>query len=113
MTEKEFDRFTEKETDWLRYYGLRESRLADSFDDEKFYDRLESIGYTKRVIPLTMRCPSAFITSDKPVLESEISDLKISTFPRNHEQNIYTPLEYMFAKKIGRYQEFINKLKEV
>jgi hypothetical protein len=92
------------EADWLRYYGHSETRLSEKFEDEKFYDRIISIGYTKKVIPLVSRCAMCYITSDKPVMESDIKDLRIISGPRNHENNVYTPLEYLIGKKVGTDQ---------
>jgi len=89
------------EADWLRYYGHSDTRLSEKFEDEKFYDRIISIGYTKRVIPLHERCSMGYVTSDKPVLESEFSDLRSISGPRNHDNNVYTPLEYFIGRKIG------------
>jgi hypothetical protein len=96
------------EAEWLRYYGHEESRLEDEFSDVNFYDRISSIGYTKRVIALHQRCSMLNVTSDKPVLECNINELVISNSSRNHDNNIYTALEYLIHKKIG-----INQLIEI
>jgi len=92
------------EADWLRYYGHSETRMSEKFEDEKFYDRIISIGYTKRVIPLPQRCSMLNVTSDKPVLESDVSDLRVCNSPRNHGENVYTALEYLIGKKVGNDQ---------
>ena len=92
------------EADWLRYYGHYESRMNEKFEDVNFYDRILSIGYAKRNISLDQRCSMLNITSDKPVLESEISELKEEYSLRNHDKNTYTALEYLIAKKIGTEQ---------
>lgn len=89
------------EADWLRYYGHSDTRLSEEFNDVNFYDRIQSIGYTKRVIELPARCAMTYITSDKPILESEISELRMTSGPRNHSDNVYTPLEYFIGRKIG------------
>jgi hypothetical protein len=93
-----------KEAEWLRYYGHEKSRIEDSFNDSNFYDRIISIGYTKRVTELHQRCSMLNITSDKPVLECDISDLEVSDSYRNHSKNIYTALEWFIAKGIGSDQ---------
>jgi hypothetical protein len=111
MTEQELDRAAEQETSWLRHYGHKDTRTTDSYEDEKFYDRINSIGYAKVDTPLDRRCPATYITSDIPVLQSNVGQLKNTSGPRNHEQNVYTPLEYVVSQKIGRYAEFINVLK--
>ena len=92
------------EADWLRYYGHSDSRLSEDFSDVNFYDRIKSIGYTKRVIELHQRCSMLNITSDKPVLESDISELKVADTWRDHDRNIYTALEWFIAKGIGTEQ---------
>ena len=92
------------EAEWLKYYGHEISRLEENFSDEKFYDRIQSIGYTKRVISLHQRCSMLNITSNKPVLESDITELIISKTYRNHDNNIYTALEYFIGKGIANEQ---------
>jgi hypothetical protein len=92
------------EAEWLRYYGHEESRKSEDFSDVNFYDRIKSIGYTKRVIQLHQRCSMMNITSDKPVLESEISELRIATETRNHGKNVYTALEWFIGKGMAKDQ---------
>ena len=92
------------EADWLRYYGHSESRMSEKFEDVNFYDRIISIGYAKRNISLDQRCSMLNVTSDKPVLESEISELKEEYSLRNHDKNVYTSLEYLIGKGIGTEQ---------
>lgn len=111
MKEQELNRAAEQEASWLKYYGLREDREKDSLDDHKFYDRLRSIGYTKRVIPLPMRCACLYLTSDKSVLESSIDELSSTSGPRNHEANVYTALEYFIATKQPGYDQIISQIK--
>lgn len=43
------------EIQWLRYYGLREDRKRLDLT-KNIYEQIRSIGYTKRVIPLDLRC---------------------------------------------------------
>jgi hypothetical protein len=110
MTEKELDRSAEQECSWLHYYGHDEARRIDEYNDVDFYNRLKSIGYCKRVIKLDRRCPAYCISSDKPVLESTIEELQMVSGPRDHSNNVYTPLEYVMYNKIGRYLEFKAQL---
>jgi hypothetical protein len=91
------------EADWLRYYCHSDYK-TDPFNDALFYDRIQSIGYTKKVIPLSQRCSMLNITSDKPVLESDVTDLVISNSLRDHSKNIYTALEWFLAKNVGTEQ---------
>ena len=92
------------EAEWLRYYGHEESRKSEDFSDVNFYDRIKSIGYTKRVIQLHQRCSMMNITSDKPVLESEISELRVARETRNHGKNVYTALEWFIGKGMAKDQ---------
>ena len=92
------------EADWLRYYGHSESRMSEKFEDVNFYDRIISIGYAKKNISLPQRCSMLNVTSDKPVLESDIIELKEEYSLRNHNNNVYTALEYLIAKRIGTDQ---------
>lgn len=95
-------RAAETEADWLRYYGEASTRLAENFEDCKFYDRIKSIGYTKRVVPLPNRCSMMNITSDISVLDSSLGELREEFSIRNHEKNVYTALEYFIAKGIEK-----------
>lgn len=90
-----------KESEWLKYYGHKDTRNVELFEDHLFYDRIISIGYTKVVLPLHWRCAMLYVTADKPVLSLDYCDINPTYGPRNHENNTYTALEYMF----GRYRE--------
>jgi hypothetical protein len=92
------------EAEWLKYYGHVDTRMSEKFEDVNFYDRIISIGYAKKNIPLPQRCSMLNVTSDKPVLESDIIDLKEEYSLRNHDNNVYTALEYLIAKRIGTEQ---------
>ena len=100
MNIEEILKAAETEADWLRYYGNSETRLSEKFEDCNFYDRIKSIGRTKRVITLANRCAMMRVTSDKPVLESSIDELISISQVRNHDKNIYTALEYLIVNKI-------------
>jgi len=92
------------EAEWLKYYGHIDSRLTEEFNDVNFYDRIISIGYTKRVIDLHQRCSMLNVTSDKPVLECDISELRIQNSYRDHSKNIYTALEYFIGTGMANNQ---------
>ena len=92
------------EAEWLKYYGHQESRLVENFSDADFYDRIQSIGYTKKVISLHGRCTMMNVTSDKPVLDSKINELIICNSYRDHNQNIYTALEYFIGTGMAKEQ---------
>jgi hypothetical protein len=92
------------EADWLRYYGHSETKMSEKFEDVKFYDRIISIGYAKRNLPLPNRCSVLNITSDKPVLESSLEDLREEYSLRDHNRNVYTCLEFLIGKGIETEQ---------
>ena len=92
------------EAEWLKYYGHIDSRLVEDFSDANFYDRIKSIGYTKRVIDLHQRCSMLNVTSDKPVLECNINELEVCNTYRDHNQNIYTALEYFIGTGMAKEQ---------
>lgn len=115
MTLEDLNKYAEQETSWLRYYGngKPEDRISDKYDDANFYDRIVSIGYTKRIIPLPNRCVACYITASKPVLECSIEELIGVSGPRNHENNVYTALEVVFAKNIGDHELFRKTLHSI
>jgi hypothetical protein len=99
--------YAKTEADWLRYYGHHETRMLEKFNDINFYMRIKSIGYAKVVMSIDKRCAMCFITSDKPILESRHDDIFLTSGPRDHSKNIYTPLEY-FIGKGENLEELIN-----
>lgn len=111
MKEQELNRAAEQEASWLHYYGLGEDREKDPLDDAEFYDRMRSIGYTKRVVALPFRCACMYVTGPKPVLECSIEELESVSGPRNHKANIYTALEYVIATGSLNYKTFVNSIK--
>lgn len=120
MTTEDFNLCIDQETSWLKYYGSNQepeegspntTRRNDPYNDVYFYDRIISIGYTKTVMPLHRRCPAGFVTSKKPVLESTVEELEYVSGPRNHENNVYTPLEYAFATNYDGIDKFIEILR--
>ena len=98
------------EADWLRYYGHVDTRMGEKFEDVNFYDRIVSIGYAKKNIPLPQRCSMLNVTSDKPVLECDINELVVYNSYRDHNKNIYTALEYFIGKGMATSQ-LINLIK--
>lgn len=98
------------EAEWIKYYGESKTRTLEKFNDCFFYDRIKSIGYTKRVVKLYNRCAMMRLTSNTPVLESTIEQLSISNEQRNHSKNIYTALEYLIHNEIEK-DKFIKIIK--
>lgn len=114
MKKEELNKHAEQEASWVQYYGSSAERKSDPYNDADFYDRIVNAGYaerSKRTIPLPMRCASGYITSKKPVLESSVEELELVYEHRNHEKNIYTPLEYVLAKKCEGSEMFIKILR--
>ena len=112
MTIQELNKYAEQEASWICYYGITETRKSDSYNDAKFYDRVLDIGdvtHAKR-IPLPLRCAACGLTSKRPVLESTVEELEITSGPRNHKDNIFTPLEYVLATQYDGYEKLISLL---
>lgn len=112
MTIEELNKYAGQEASWLQYYGISETRKSDPYNDAKFYDRVLDIGsisYAKR-IPLPLRCAACGLTSKRPVLESTVEELEITSGPRKHDDNIYTPLEYVLATKFEGSEKIIATL---
>jgi hypothetical protein len=98
MKYEDLFKYVEHELQWLRYYANRETRESLNSKSDLYRD-LKSIGYTKRVIPLDLRCTCARISSDSPISEkSDIENLKVFSDPRNTDKNIFTPLEIFWMK---------------
>ena len=95
----------EHEIQWLRYYGLREDR--EKLDLSKsIYEQVRSIGYTKRVVPLDLRCIGCLSYQWKEGLTVENLE------PLNERRNgidRFTPLE-MWVKLYPNEIETIYKL---
>jgi hypothetical protein len=105
MIEKIF-KLAKIEAEWLRHYGHIDSRTSEDFSDIKFYDRMLPIGYSKVWTPLSQRCPMGYVNS------LDINDVKDTIWgPRNHENNVFTCLEFVIYNKIDGYSELINLIK--
>jgi hypothetical protein len=104
MKEKIF-KLAKTEAEWMRYYGFVDSRKEEKFEDINFYDRMIPIGYSKVYTPLVQKCPMGFVNS----LDPESAEVVYG--PRNHEKNIYTPLEFVIYNKIEGYLDLINLIK--
>ena len=104
MNEKIF-KLAKLEAEWMRYYGFVDSRLEEKFDDIDFYDRMIPIGYSKVYTPLVQKCPMGFVNG----LDPETAE--VVYVPRNHENNVYTPLEFVIHNKIDGYLDLIKMIK--
>ena len=108
MTEELLYKLIDHEIQWLNYYGLREDREKLN-EKSNIYCDVRSIGYTKKVIELTLRCSPGLITSDKQITKDiKIEDLKQESFPRG--ENKFTPIEVYFILFPEKKMDLINKL---
>jgi hypothetical protein len=91
MEKNELWKIVELEVQWLAYYGLGEDRKNLDLNKDTVYEQLRSIGYTKRVIPLDLRCIGCL--SYKWVEGMLVEDLVPLNERRNLVENRFTPLE--------------------
>jgi hypothetical protein len=110
MNIEELEKYVDLEIQWLNYYANRETRekLTEHSD---IYNDLISIGYTKRVIKLDLRCCPCTITSDETIKEG-MELLKLRKHSVNlRGENKLSPIETYI--KIYPYKKIsiINKLK--
>jgi hypothetical protein len=111
MTQKEYDRAIDHEISWLKYYALRSTRELLN-KESNLYKDLVSIGYTKKVIPLWLRCPYCIITSNNKIdLNTPIKELEIIREPRDNNNNRYTALEFEWLNPNKR-EYIIKKLND-
>jgi len=104
-------RLVNHEVDWLKYYAFRDDRENLTSESDLYRD-LRSIGYAKVKTPLDKRCPMCIVTSEKPIKDVDnIEDLYYIPKLRNHEENLYTPLEVYWIMNPDKRQEIINRLK--
>jgi hypothetical protein len=95
------------ESEWLRHYGYIESRQEEEFDNITFYDRMLPIGYSKVWTPLYLRCPMGYVNS------LNIDDIEDTMYgPRDHKNEVYTCLEFVFYNKVEGYKELIDIIKK-
>lgn len=108
MTIEELYQLVDHEIDWLYYYALQEDRniLNESSD---VYKDLKSIGYTKRQLPLKLRCSPCSILSSKSI---EIG-IEIDLLEKSDSRDGLTPLEVIIKIFPERKMEFLNRLKTI
>lgn len=106
MTEQELIKLVNTEIDWLRYYSFRDSKKKLNVECE-LYDTLESIGYTKRIIPLDRRCPAGMISTGNVF---KLEQMEVVSMLRNHDKGLYTPLEVYWILYPHKRSEVIYEL---
>lgn len=106
MKKNELWKIVELEIQWLAYYGLGEDRKVLDLTKESIYEQLRSIGYTKRVIPLDLRCIGALCYKWKEGMDVE--DLVPLNERRNLNERKFSPLE-IWVKLFPSEKEMIYK----
>lgn len=113
MTKEELEKLAAQEIKWLIYYGCRSDREKLTIESDIYRD-VNSIGYTKRRIPLHKRCVSCIITSKSTITKNlNESELIIDYSQRDKEQNKFTPLETYLIIYPDKKEEVISKIKNI
>jgi len=111
VTLKELEELIDRELSCLNYYARTDTRMALNINSS-IYDDLVSIGWTKKVMKLELRCCPCIITSDETITENfDVSKLKIAHTIRG--DNKYTPLEAYLKIFPDKKIEILNRLKTV
>jgi len=111
VTLNELEELIDREISCLNYYARRDTRMALDINSS-IYDDLISIGWTKKVIKLELRCCPCIITSDETITENfDVSKLKVAHSIRG--DNKYTPLEAYLKIFPDKKIEILNRLKTV
>ena len=109
MTIERLNILIDHEINWLYYYGWHEDR-ANLQESSNIYEALGRMGYTKRVIPLVLRCPSCMITSETQISQNtKLEELTETSMGRG--ENKLTPLEAAILLFPERKIEFIERIK--
>jgi len=103
MNKEELKKLTIQELNWLVYYATLNSRI-ELDNKSPIYDQLISIGYVKRSSDLWRRCASGWIK----IKNKKLEDFILIGGPRNHENDIYTPIEVWLML----YPESFNVVKK-
>ncbi len=109
MTIEELNKLVDLELQWLRYYVWKPSRMKIN-EDTEIYTDLISIGYTKRVVKLDLRCSPCVITSDE-IIEEGTDVSKLIKIANIRGENKYSPVEAFIKIFPDKKMELLNKLK--
>ena len=111
ITLDELKRLVEIEVGWLGLYGREDTRMKLDINSS-IYDDLVSIGWTKKVMKLELRCCPCIITSDETITENfDITKLKIAHTVRG--ENKYTPVETYIKIYPDEKMDIINRIKKI
>jgi len=106
MEKEELWKIVDMEIEWLIYYGFRADRKNLDLTKDTIYEQIKSIGYTKRVIPLDLRCIGALCY--KWENNTTLKDLIPLNERRNPKENKLSPLE-IWIKLFPNEKEIIYK----
>ena len=112
MNKEDLRKLVDHEIQWIKYYAHERSKHPLHLNDHLVYDRLVSIGYTKRVLSLDRRCPATILTSQTSILSDDLELVQPIGEPRDHSKNYYTPLEVWiikFPNDVDWILEYIKK----
>jgi len=109
VTLEELEELVDVELQCLYYYSHWESK-NNLNENSNIYNDLISIGYTKKVMKLELRCCPCIITSDETITENfDISKLRVNKTIRG--DNKYTPLEVYIKIFPDKKMDILEKLK--
>lgn len=109
MTIEQLTKLVDHEVQWLKYYGFYKTREKLT-TESNIYEDLQSIGYTKRVIPLELRCLPCTITASEDInINTKLEELREESLPRR--KNCYSPIEAYTILFPDKYSEIIERLK--
>ncbi len=112
MTIEDLEKYIDTELQWLRYYAIESSRKALNKDCD-IYETLSSIGYTKKVMRLDLRCSPCTLTSktNTPITQKTLlEDLVMIPEYKNNEQNKFSALEVYWILFPEKRDWIIEKL---
>ena len=111
MKIEELKKLVDLEVQWLRYYSREDSRMRFN-ENSDIYTDLVSIGYTKRVVRLDLRCCPCVLTSDELITNNtDVSDLKKAEYNVRGENKL-SPVEAYITIFPEKKIEIIGMLKD-
>jgi hypothetical protein len=110
MTKEELWKQVKPELEWFTYYGFWEDKVVMDMD-KSLYDQVRSIGYTKVVTDLDLRCVGYL--SFKWVDGMSVSDLVPLMERRDTKENKFSPMEVWLKLYPEDKQNFYNKLNKI
>lgn len=102
MTKEILLQYIDHEISWLKYYGLKEDRIKLT-ETSDIYKEVRSIGYTKRVVPLDIRCCPCLIK-----IGATLEECVIAQFPRTEDK--LSPLELYKLMFNDEYKELLSSI---